>query len=144
MHKVTFHLSPPQYNKHNTIIYTQIHNHPKRLFNHMVCCLHLQLHLGKAKSMPVVIYTCKLSFNKSIWNLYSTYFQRLKIIRCKWLPLRASSSHLDMDLLQKFQETLSLCTSFAQHNSSEKHHMTCEHDNFLHGSFHKILLECQS
>ncbi|WVZ21827.1 hypothetical protein V8G54_000371 [Vigna mungo] len=110
----------------------------------MVCCLHLQLHLGKAKSMPVVIYTCKLSFNKSIWNLYSTYFQRLKMIRCKWLPLRASSSHLDMDLLQKFQETLSLCTSFAQHNSSEKHHMTCEHDNFLHGSFHKILLEFQS
>jgi len=41
----------------------------------MVCCVHLQLHLGKAKSMPVVIYNCKLSFNKSnmepLFHLFS-------------------------------------------------------------------------
>jgi hypothetical protein len=55
--------------------------------------LHKNLHsiyCTKIQSVAPQHASNKLScrkYEKSIWNLYSIYFQKLKMIRCKWPPL---------------------------------------------------------
>lgn len=106
-HQPSFHLPSLLYNKlKHQYIYTHNHNHHSILY--------------KAFSTRwCVVFICNFTIRKNIlWNLCSIYFLRLKIIRCKWPLLRVSSSHVDMDHLQKFQVTLSRHTSFDRHNSA--------------------------
>jgi hypothetical protein len=61
-----------------------------------------------------------------VWNLVEAKFRHLvlektyqyRMIRYKWPPLRVSSWHLDMDLLQNFRATRLLCTSSVRCNSA--------------------------